>query len=133
MRALVAGVVARLLAGRMSEYHQASRIARRSGGPPPVSDMPERLWLAMDEAHVIVPSEGKTPASDPFVDYVKRGRDAGLSLIFATQQPSAVDGKLMSQVDMTFTHGLGFDADIQAATRRMPADATIPTAGRGAR
>lgn len=122
MRALVAGVVARLLAVRMSEYHQASRIARRQGGSPPVSDMPERLWLAIDEAHVIVPNEGKTPASDPFVDYVKRGRDAGLSLIFATQQPSAVDSKLMSQVDITLMHGLGFDADIRAAIQRMSAD-----------
>ena len=36
----------------------------------------------------------------PLVDYVKRGRDAGLSLIFATQQPSAVNSKLMSQVDI---------------------------------
>ena len=29
---------------------------------------------------------------------VKRGRDAGLSLVLATQQPSAVDSKILSQV-----------------------------------
>ena len=124
MRALTAGVLSRVLAARMSDHHQARKVARRRGDDAPDGDMPERLWLAVDEAHVIVPGEGETPASGPLVDYVKRGRDAGLSLIFATQQPSAVDGKLMSQADITFIHGLSFDADIQAAAKRMPADAS---------
>ena len=124
MRALTAGVLSRILAARMSDHHQARKVARRRGGAAADGGMPERLWLAVDEAHVIVPGEGETPASGPLVDYVKRGRDSGLSLIFATQQPSAVDGKLMSQADITFTHGLGFDADIQAAAKRMPADAS---------
>ena len=124
MRALTAGVLSRILAARMSDYHQSGKVARRRGGEIHGGDMPERLWLVIDEAHVIVPGEGETPASGPLVDYVKRGRDSGLSLIFATQQPSAVDGKLMSQADITFTHGLGFDADIQAAAKRMPADAS---------
>lgn len=124
MRALTAGVLSRLLAVRMSEYHQSHKVARRQGGNVSTADMPERLWLVVDEAHVIVPSEGKTPASGPLIDYVKRGRDSGLSLIFATQQPSAVDSRLMSQADITFTHGLSFDSDIQAATRRMPADSS---------
>lgn len=122
MRALTAGVMSRILAARMSDHHQARKVARRRGGGVGNDNMPDRLWLAVDEAHVIVPAEGQTPASEPLVDYVKRGRDSGLSLIFATQQPSAVNGKLMSQADITFTHGLGFDADIQAAAKRMPAD-----------
>ena len=139
MRALVAGALARLLASRMSDYHQSRKIARRRGGDSAASEgMPDRLWLAVDEAHVIVPADATTPASEPLVDYVKRGRDSGLSLIFATQQPSAVDSKLMSQADITFTHGLGFDADIQAAIKRMPTDSShtyerdgrkIPTLG----
>ena len=124
MRALTAGVLSRMLAAHMSDHHQSRKVARRRGGEIQGGDMPERLWLAVDEAHVIVPGEGETPASGPLVDYVKRGRDSGLSLIFATQQPSAVDAKLMSQADITFTHGLGFDADIQAAAKRMPADAS---------
>lgn len=74
---------------------------------------------------MIAPREGKTAATDPIVDYVKRGRDAGLSLVFATQQPSAVDNKLMSQVDMTLTHALGFEADLQAAIARMPTRASV--------
>ena len=124
MRALTAGVLSRLLAARMSEHHQSRKVARRRGSDAPEDALPERLWLLVDEAHIIVPSDGKTPASDPLIDYVKRGRDSGMSLIFATQQPSAVDSKLMSQADITLTHSLSFDADIQAAARRMPADAS---------
>jgi len=120
MRALTAGVLTRLLATQMNVHHQSRKIARRLGKGEPKGTLPERLWIIVDEIHIIAPNEGKTPASGPLVDYVKRGRDTGLSLIFATQQPSAVDTRLMSQTDITFTHKLGFEADIQASVHRMP-------------
>ena len=120
LRALTAAILVRLLAARMTGFHQQRKIAKRDRMNFPKEDLPQQLWVMMDEAHVIAPREGNTPANDPLVDYVKRGRDSGLSLIFATQQPSAVDDKLMSQVDMTFTHALGFEADVQAAVARMP-------------
>ena len=120
LRALVVGVLIRLFSGRMGSYHQARRVNRRLGASSQRESLPERLWAFLDEAHIIAPKAGRTPASAPVVDYVKRGRDAGLSLAFATQQPSAVDDRLMSQVDMTFTHSLGFDSDLQAAMGRMP-------------
>ena len=120
LRALAVATLVRLLAMQMTDFHQQLKAARQSGVDTPKGDFPKRLWVMLDEAHVIAPSEGKTPANAPLVDYVKRGRDSGLSLIFATQQPSAVDDKLMSQVDMTFTHALGFETDVQAAVARMP-------------
>lgn len=120
LRALTAATVVRQLAARMTQFHQTRRLAERGKGAAPKVDLPHHLWCIMDEAHVIAPREGKTPANAPLVDYVKRGRDSGLSLIFATQQPSAVDNKLMSQVDITFTHALGFETDVQAAIDRMP-------------
>ena len=120
LRALTAATMTRLLSARMSAFHQSRKMAKRGKGTPPTENLPQRLWIMMDEAHVIAPRDEKTPANEPLVDYVKRGRDSGLSLVFATQQPSAVDDKLMSQVDMTLTHALGFDADVQAAVARMP-------------
>ena len=89
------------------------------------SQITRRLWTVLDEAHVLVPSDESTAATEPLIDYVKRGRDAGLSLIFATQQPSAVNKKLMSQADITITHMLGIEADITAAVARMPTRSTI--------
>lgn len=126
MRALVVGVLTRMLADRMSVHHQTRRVARRlGGGASDGSNLPDRLWLFIDEAHVVVPAGMGTAATGPVIDYVKRGRDAGLSMVFATQQPSAVDPRLMSQVDMTITHFLGFETDLQAAVARMPTRASF--------
>ena len=41
-------------------------------------------------AHVVAPKDQNSPARDALIEYVKRGRDAGLSLVMATQQPSAI-------------------------------------------
>ena len=125
LRSLTVGVLVRIVAKRMSAHHQAERVARRHGTQRPSGVLPERLWVVMDEAHVIIPRESSTPASEPVVDYVKRGRDAGLSLIFATQQPSAVDTRLMSQLDISVTHALAFEADLQAAVARMPTRSAV--------
>ena len=125
MRQLVTAVIARLISERFGKHQHEARLARRSHRKQPTEVLPKRLWLIVDEAHVLVPSGSRTAASVPIIDYVKRGRDAGLSLIFATQQPSAVDSRLMSQVDITFTHTLGFEVDISAAIQRMPTRTSV--------
>ena len=124
LRALVVGVLTRLLESTMSYFHQSLRSARRDHMILNSSELPRRLCVVLDEAHVIAPNTDRTPANSVLVDYAKRGRDAGLSLVFATQQPSAVDTRLISQADLTITHALNFDADIQAAISRMPSDAS---------
>lgn len=124
VRGLVVGVVSRLVADRMGRAKQLLKVAMRTGQAlGPDACLATRLWMVLDEAHVLVPSDGTTAATEAMIDYVKRGRDAGLSLIFATQQPSAVNSKMMSQVDLTITHTLAFEADLTAATARMPARA----------
>ncbi len=125
LRALIVGVIARLASDRMGAFHQAKRIARRTEQKAPPEELPERFWIFIDEAHVIVPAGGSSAATQPLVDYVKRGRDAGLSMVFATQQPSAVDTRLMSQVDVTLTHALGFESDLLAAIARMPTRSSL--------
>ena len=125
LRALIVGALVRVFSSRMGSYHQARRVQRRYHTEVVGRKLPERLWTFLDEAHVIVPRTEQTAASTPVVDYVKRGRDAGLSLVFATQQPAAVDDRLMSQVDMTITHSLGFDSDLQSAIGRMPTRTSV--------
>jgi len=126
VRGLIVGVVARLVSDRMGRLQQARKVAMRTGSVSTAEEsLTGRVWLVLDEAHVLVPSDGATAATAPLIDYVKRGRDAGLSLIFATQQPSAVNSKLMSQVDITLTHMLGFEADLSAAIARMPTRSSV--------
>lgn len=79
-------------------------------------------WLFIDEAHTLIPGGNqKTPASNALVEYVKQGRRPGCSLVFATQQPSAIDTKVLSQLDIIMAHKLVFDDDIKSIHKRTPA------------
>ncbi len=78
-------------------------------------------WLFIDEAHTLIPGGNqKTPASSALVEYVKQGRRPGCSLVFATQQPSAIDSRVLSQLDIIMAHKLVFDDDIKAIHKRTP-------------
>ena len=78
-------------------------------------------WLFIDEAHTLIPSGNEvTPATAGLIEYVKQGRRPGLSLVFATQQPSAINTKVLSQLDVIMTHKLIFDDDIKAVFKRTP-------------
>ncbi len=78
-------------------------------------------WLFIDEAHTLIPSGNiKTPATNSLVEYVKQGRRPGCSLVFATQQPSAIDSRVLSQIDVIVSHKLVFDDDIKAVFKRTP-------------
>ncbi len=79
-------------------------------------------WLYIDEAHTLIPSGNtQTPATASIIEYVKQGRRPGCSLVFATQQPSAINSKVLSQVDIFISHKLVFNDDINAIHKRMPA------------
>jgi len=119
-KALVTALLARQLFTIMGRYHQQRRVSDFFGTNAPQRALPSRAWLLVDEAHVVCPSQGSSPARAALVEYVKRGRDAGLSLVLATQQPSAVDDRVLSQVNLSFSHRLTFQSDITAAVARIP-------------
>ncbi len=119
-KALITAILARQLFITMGRYHQERRVKDFFGGKKTGPALPSRVWLLVDEAHVVCPSSGSSPAREALVEYVKRGRDAGLSLVLATQQPSAVDDRVLSQVNLTFSHRLTFQSDINAAVARIP-------------
>ncbi|KXB07047.1 hypothetical protein AKJ51_02190 [candidate division MSBL1 archaeon SCGC-AAA382A20] len=77
-------------------------------------------WLMVDEAHSFAPSSGKTAATDPLVEFVKQGRRPGLSAVLSTQQPSALNSKIISQLDILLSHRLSFENDIKEVWKRMP-------------
>ena len=119
-KALITGLIARQLFTIMGEHHRQMKVDRFFGNDPKNTDIPNKVWLFIDEAHVVAPNDAPSPAREALVEYVKRGRDAGLSLVLATQQPSAVDDRILSQVNLSFSHRLTFQADITAATNRIP-------------
>jgi uncharacterized protein DUF87 len=76
-----------------------------------------RTWILADEAQVLVPAERETLSGQSLIKYAKEGRNYGLSLAIATQQPSAVDPRLMSQVETLLIHQLAVRQDIDVALR----------------
>ncbi len=108
----------------MGEYHTYRKVSRRYGTEMPCGyqGLPDGAWIIIDEAHLVCPSDRHTSAKGALIEYVKRGRDAGLSLVLATQQPSAIDSRVLSQVDLLIAHRLVMEADMNAALSRMPAN-----------
>ncbi len=123
-KSLVVSIFAKKIFGLMGDYHTKHKVSRRFGRE--LSDeyqgLPDGVWVLIDEAHLVCPADAHTAAKESLVEYVKRGRDAGLSLVLATQQPAAVDSRVVSQIDLLIVHRLVVDGDISAALARVPAD-----------
>ncbi|KXB07075.1 hypothetical protein AKJ52_00985 [candidate division MSBL1 archaeon SCGC-AAA382C18] len=117
---LVLGILARkILAARKSAAREEA-VKDLEGGEDSRSGSIPPTWLMVDEAHSFAPSSGKTAATDPLVEYVKQGRRPGLTAVLSTQQPSALNSKIISQLDILISHRLTFEDDIKEVRKRMP-------------
>lgn len=73
-----------------------------------------KVWLFIDEAHNFVPSGSSTLAKSTIIRWVKEGRQPGLSIVVATQQPSAIDSDVLSQCDIILCHKITTKEDIRS-------------------
>jgi len=73
-----------------------------------------KVWLFIDEAHNFVPSGSSSLSKDTIIRWVKEGRQPGLSIVVATQQPSAIDSDVLSQCDIILCHKITTKEDIQS-------------------
>ena len=74
-----------------------------------------RSWIIIDEAHNYIPSRGNAPSRKPLKKYVEEGRNLGLSIVVATQQPSGLDPSIQRNADILLIHSLSHQDDILAA------------------
>ena len=72
------------------------------------------VWLIIDEAHEFLPLEGKTAASDPLITILREGRQPGISLVLATQQPGKIHTDVMTQSDVILSHRITAKLDTEA-------------------
>jgi DNA helicase HerA-like ATPase len=86
-----------------------------------LSAAPPKTWVVIDEAQNVFPSERQTTASDTLLRFVREGRNFGLSLAFTTQQPTALDARVMAQVDTFLVHTLTVQRDIAAVLTSLKA------------
>lgn len=76
-----------------------------------------KVWLAIDEAQEFMPSGRATLAKEPLIQWVKEGRQPGLSLLIASQQPGAIDREVLSQCDLILCHKVTASGDVEALNR----------------
>jgi len=96
----------------MSPEEKAALKATLSDAVPPT-------WACIDEAQNILPAERHTSATDVIVKYVREGRNYGLSFVVATQQPTAIDARILAQVDTLIAHKLTVQSDIDYVRRNI--------------
>lgn len=111
LRTLLTGILARKAYNERSFERSREEVARIRGADSEI-DFP-LVWLFLDEAHLFAPSGQTVPSTEPLVEWVRQGRRPGLSVVMATQQPGALDSRILSQCDTVVIHRLtaGQDSD----------------------
>ncbi len=77
------------------------------------------VWIFIDEAHEFLKRDEKTPATDALVQLLREGRQPGISLVLATQQPGQIHRDAMSQSDIVLAHRVTSKADLEALNEIM--------------
>jgi len=72
------------------------------------------VWLFIDEAHEFLPLNGKTAATDALIQLLREGRQPGISLVLATQQPGQIHRDVMTQSDLVIAHRVTSQPDLEA-------------------
>ncbi len=74
------------------------------------------VWLVIDEAHEFLPKnlEDTNPATMPLVTIMREGRQPGISLILATQQPGKIHTDVLTQSDTVLSHRITARLDVEA-------------------
>jgi len=119
IRALVIGIISqklfmeRIIARKSEEFeaiHKATHLFSEEG---PKRKLP-MVWLFLDEAHEFLPKVGKTDATDALVTILREGRQPGISLVLASQQPGKIHTDVMTQADIVISHRLTAKIDVDA-------------------
>ncbi|MBN1544970.1 ATP-binding protein [Candidatus Woesearchaeota archaeon] len=125
VKALVVGIVSRhLFITRMSyrkeeelsdikyleKYFEETTAAQAQKQKMPL------VWLVVDEAHEFLPKDeaAANAATEPLKIIMREGRQPGICLVVATQQPGKIHTDVMTQADTVLSHRITARLDVQA-------------------
>ncbi len=77
------------------------------------------IWILIDEAHLFLPKDKIVPATDALVTILREGRQPGISLILATQQPGEIHKDVITQTDIVISHRITAKRDLEALNSMM--------------
>ncbi|HLD37689.1 MAG TPA: helicase HerA-like domain-containing protein [Candidatus Nanoarchaeia archaeon] len=123
VRALVIGLITKKLFNERMMARKREEIQAVQHGSDYLAFSQERemplVWLFLDEAHEFLTKEGKTPATDALIQVLREGRQPGISLVLATQQPGQIHNDVMTQSDIVISHRVTSKQDISALNEIM--------------
>jgi uncharacterized protein len=120
IKSLVVGIVSqkmfieRMLHRKNEEYDEINSTRRLYSEEKEKKQEIPLIWLVIDEAHEFLPKEGKTAASDALITLLREGRQPGISMILATQQPGKIHTDVMTQSDTVISHRITAKIDTEA-------------------
>jgi len=77
------------------------------------------VWLFIDEAHEFLPKDEKIISTDALIQILREGRQPGISIVLATQQPGKIHTDVMTQADIVLAHRVTSKPDIEALNNMM--------------
>ena len=121
IKALVLGIVTqklfieRMIARRYEEFKSVESAAhyllqeeKQVGEKMPI------VWLLVDEAHEFLPRDEKVGSSTALITLLREGRQPGIAMVLATQQPGKIHTDAMTQSDIILAHRLTAKIDTDA-------------------
>jgi DNA helicase HerA-like ATPase len=123
VRALVISLASRKIFNQRMSARKSEEVKSISKGLSYLSQEEKKetplVWMFIDEAHEFLPLEGKTLATDALIQLLREGRQPGISLVLATQQPGKIHRDVMTQSDIVISHRVTSQPDIEALNQIM--------------
>ncbi len=118
VRALVISLISRKIFNQRMEARKKEEIKSLAKGFDFSSSEEKKetplVWFFIDEAHEFLPLNGKTVATDALIQLLREGRQPGISLVLATQQPGQIHRDVMTQSDLVISHRVTSLPDLEA-------------------
>ena len=106
----------RVMARKMEER---ARIEKHTAIGREVSVKIPMPWILIDEAHEYLPPNSNTPSARALIQVIREGRQPGITLVLATQQPGKIHSDVMTQADIVLSHRVTAELDINALNNIM--------------
>jgi len=117
-RDIIVGLLGKRLFEERMLYRKEEE-AKLTRGEKRESEMPI-VWMFIDEAHMFMPKDGNNIALNVLLEWVRVGRQPGLSLVLATQRPEKLHPDTISQCDLFISMRMTSQSDIKAVETMRP-------------
>jgi len=124
IRALVISLLSRKIFNQRMDARKKEEIESVSKGLDMFAGSEEKkenplVWIFIDEAHEFLPLREKTLATPALIQLLREGRQPGISLVLATQQPGQIHRDVMTQSDVVIAHRVTSQPDLEALNQIM--------------